>query len=169
MFTILFNSLKAVAVFPSGNDANCYNCSLSKHSWFSTCLQMQKWQKLLHSDPVHMIAALFSVERMQKLSSEMRGKRQREGGGRSGVLVTYRSYMSQVNDRVAADVCAQSHFNTMCINWCNRRRQPTRPFKKLDLMLTFLFRSNILWGLNFTGKTRCWQDLLGVHPNRLHL
>lgn len=43
-----------------------------------------------------MIAALFSVERMQKLSSEMRGKRQREGGRRSGVLVTYRSYMHRL-------------------------------------------------------------------------
>lgn len=50
-----------------------------------------------HGQPLReavMIAALFSVERIQKLSLEMCGKRQRDGGRHSGVLVTSSSYMS---------------------------------------------------------------------------
>lgn len=56
-----------------------------------------------------MIAALFSVERMQKLSSERCGKSMC-----SSPTAHVTQDLAQVTDRVAADVCAQSHFNTMC-------------------------------------------------------
>lgn len=111
-----------------------------------------------HGQPLReavMIAALFSVERMQKLSSERCGKSMC-----SSPTAHVTQDLAQVNDRVAADVCAQSHFNTMCrlsltdvivdgntpaflrnLTWC--------------LLSYFAATSSEDLGLNFTGKTRC--------------
>lgn len=142
---------------------------------FCTEYMCGQWRKLLfadakvtevvaqwpcsHGQPLReagMIAALFSVERMQELSSEMCGKRQRDGGRHSGVLVTSSSYMShrilniwQSCNRsmrpVSFWILTQSA-DWVCLTDVIVDANPPAFLETWWNLLTFLFCSNILWG-----------------------